>query len=118
MYTLVPNKYREHDPRSLLYHNPSIPIVKYAKLMQEFCFHQGLEIAEKMAHRQDCVLVPYGCVHWQRAKNYGEKRKIKVGRNSFFILRPSELTRTEVKKIEHYIDENGGRYLEENQAFA
>jgi hypothetical protein len=104
-YSLVPNQYKKKDPRSLLYHFPSLPIVKYAKLMQQFSFYQALEVAEDLANRQGYILLPWSCIHWQRAKQYSNDRKIKIGRNSFFMMQPSELTKTEESKLQHYIEE-------------
>lgn len=105
-YSLVPKNFRQKDPRQLLYHNPTtINIIAYAKKMQEFSFYQALEVAEDLAKRQGFILVPYSCFHWQRAKNYGSDRKIKIGRNSYFLMKPHELTKTELKKLKEVIQE-------------
>jgi len=106
-YSLIPDNYRERDPRALVYLYPtSINIVAYAKKMQEFAFYQALEVAESIAHRQGYILLPWVCVHWKRAKNLGNDRKIKVGRNTYFLMKPQELTKSEKEKLEIYILEN------------
>jgi hypothetical protein len=105
-YSLVPKEYRKKDPRSLLYLYPeSINIVAYAKKMQKFAFYQALEVAEDLARRQGYILLPWSCIHWQRAKNFGSDRKIKIGRNSFFLMRANELTKNERLKFITYLDE-------------
>ena len=105
-YSLVPNGFRDKDPRQLLYHNPTtINIIAYAKKMQRFSFLQALEVAEDLAKRQGFILVPYSCFHWQRAKAYGADRKVKIGRNSYFLMKPNELTKNEIKKLKEIIQE-------------
>ncbi|UOQ47230.1 hypothetical protein MUN88_14260 [Gracilibacillus caseinilyticus] len=104
--SVVPNDYKQKDPRMLLYLYPeTLNIVAYARSLQKFSFYQTLEVAEDLAKRQGFILLPYGCIHWQRAKNYGSDRKIKIGRKSFFLMKPNELTNGEKRKLEDYIDE-------------
>lgn len=104
--TLVPREYRKKDPRTLLYYYPtSINVVAYAKKMQKFSFYQTLEVAEELAKKQGYILLPYSCMHWQRAKNYGVDRKIKIGRNTYFLMKPHELTKTEKAKLQRYLEE-------------
>lgn len=104
--SLVPDKYKEKNIRALPYLYPTkLNLVVYAKQMQELAFYQALEVAENLARRQGFMLVPWSCLHWQRAKAYGPDRKIKIGRNSFFLLKPNELTKGEIKKLEQYYTE-------------
>lgn len=106
-YSLVPKDYKEKDPRPLLYLYPnSINIVAYAKKMQEFSFYQALEVAEDLAKRQGFILLPWDCIHWKRAKNYGSDRKIKIGRKSFFLMKTNELTKSETSKLKAYLESN------------
>jgi hypothetical protein len=108
-FSLVPKEYKKKDPRSLLYFHPqSINIVAYAKKMQAFAFYQALEVAEELAKKQGFILLPWSCIHWQRAKSFGYDRKIKIGRNSFFLMKPNELTKSEEIKLEGYIKELHG----------
>lgn len=103
--SLIPSNYKSKDPRPLLYLYPnSINVVAYAKKMQEFSFYQALEVAEDLAKRQGYILLPWECIHWQRARNYGADRKIKIGRKSFFLMKPHELTKTEKIKLKTYLN--------------
>lgn len=105
-FTLVPADYRDKDPRGLLYlYSETLNIVAYAKKMQRFAFYQSLSVAEDLAKRQGYILLPWSCIHWQRAKEFGADRKIKIGRNSFFLMKPDELTKTEEKKLKIYLTE-------------
>jgi hypothetical protein len=107
-FSLIPKGYKNKDPRSLLYLYPnSVNLVAYAKKMQQFSFYQSLEIAEDLAKRQGFILLPWDCIHWQRAKNFGVDRKIKIGRKSFFMMKPQELTKNEHVKLENYLAEMG-----------
>jgi hypothetical protein len=105
-FSLIPKEYRKKDPRCLLFLYPnSINIVAYAKSMQRFAFYQALEVAEDLAKRQGYILLPWSCIHWQRAKSYGVDRKVKIGRKSFFLMKPNELTKSEEIKLEKYLEE-------------
>lgn len=105
-FSLIPKDYKKKDPRSLLYLYPnSVNIVAYAKKMQRFSFYQSLEIAEDLAKRQGYILLPWECLHWQRAKTFGMDRKIKIGRKSFFLMKPKELTKNESLKLGNYLSE-------------
>jgi hypothetical protein len=105
-FTLIPKEYKKKDPRSLLYlYSNSINIVAYAKRMQEFAFYQALEVAEDLARKQGFILLPWSCIHWQRAKHFGTDRKVKIGRNSFFIMKPHELTKSEEMKLVRHLEE-------------
>ncbi len=107
--TLVPSNYKEKDPRTLPYLYPeTINIVAYAKKVQQFSYYQMLEVAEDIARRQGFILLPWSCIHWQRAKNYGADRKIKIGRKSFFMMKEHELTIGEKQKLIQYIEEMNG----------
>ncbi|WP_256816710.1 hypothetical protein [Cytobacillus sp. Bac17] len=104
--SLIPKGYKNKDPRSLLYLYPnSVNIVAYAKKMQQFSFYQSLEIAEDLAKRQGFILLPWECIHWQRAKAFGVDRKVKIGRKSFFLMKVNELTKNERLKLENYLNE-------------
>lgn len=104
-FSLVPKDYRNKDPRTLPYLYPTtLNVVAYAKKMQEFSFYQALEIAEDLAKRQGYILLPWSCIHWQRAKKLGHDRKIKIGRKSFFLLRVEEMTKGEKLKLMSLIE--------------
>lgn len=106
MISVIPKNYKHKDPRPLLYLYPNtINIVSYAKQMQTFAFYQSLEVAEDLARRQGFILLPWSCMHWQRAKEYGVDRKVKIGRKSFFLMKQDELTKSEKIKLQNYLDE-------------
>lgn len=102
--TLIPKDFKKKDPRSLLYFYPTtINFVAYAKKMQEFSFYQSLKVAEDLAKRQGFFLLPWDCIHWERAKKFGPDRKVKIGRNSFFLMKLNELTKNELQKLKLYL---------------
>lgn len=103
--SLVKPNYKDKDPRKLGFLYPSINIVVFSKKVQEFCFYQSLDIAEDLANRNGFILLPYSCMHWERAKSFGVDRKIKIGRKSFFMMKPTELTKKEKIKLEDYLVE-------------
>lgn len=105
-FTLIPPRYKDKDkdPRALLYLYPnSINIVAYAKKMQKFAFYQALEVAEDLAKRQGFILLPYSCIHWERAKKFGTDRRVKIGRKSFFLMKLTELTKNEKDKLQDHL---------------
>ena len=103
-FSLIPKGYKNKDPRPLTFLYPnSINIVAYAKKMQEFSFYQSLEVAQDLAKRQGFILLPWECIHWQRAKAFGVDRKVKIGRKSFFLMKIDELTKTERMKLENHL---------------
>lgn len=105
-YSIIPKDYKLKDPRPLLYLYPeSVNLVAYAKQVQEFSFYQSLKVAEDLANRQGYLLLPFNCMHWERAKDYGPDRKIKIGRRSFFLMKIDELTKTEKRKLNMYLEE-------------
>lgn len=104
-YSIVPERFKESDPRQLLYHYPSLPIVKYAKLMQRYSHLQALDVAEDLSMRQGYVLLPSSCIHWERAKKFGQERRIKIGRKSYYLMRLQEMTDLELVKLKNHIEE-------------
>lgn len=104
--SVVPKNFKDKDPRTLPFLYPkTINIVAYAKSVQTFSFYQTLEVAEDLAKRQGFILLPWSCIHWERAKRFGEQRRVKVGRNTFFMMKIDELTNGEKKKLQLYISD-------------
>lgn len=96
---------RKKDPRTLPYLYPNtINLTSYAKKAQEFYYYQCLEVVEDLMKRQGFILLPYECIHWNRAKVFGPDRKVKIGRKSFFLMRVNELTKSEKKKLGMYLE--------------
>lgn len=105
-FTLIPDKWRDKDPRALLYLYPTqVNIVAYAKKMQQFSFYQALAVAEDLAKRQGFILLPFSCIHWERAKKFGNDRRVKIGRKSFFLMKITELTKKEKEKLQAHLDD-------------
>lgn len=104
-YSLIPpTKYGDKDPQSLLYLNPSMPAQKLVKMYNRYIFFKQLQLAEDMAGKMGFILLPYDCMHWERRQQFRDDRSVKVGRNSFFMMSPNELTRTEQRKLQAYIE--------------
>lgn len=108
-FSLVPNDYKSKDPRILAYLYPDEitksqqNLVKYNKTVAKFIYYNSLKIAEEMAKMFDYLLIPSSCVHWRRAKELGKNRRIKVGRNIFYLMREDELTKKEKQKLIDYV---------------
>src|SRR5690606_5314239 len=86
-----------------MYHFPSMPKVKFAKLMNKYWFYKALEAVEMAANKMGFVLVPFSCMTWRRKKDYAEDRKVIINGRSFFMMRENELTKFEREKLELYI---------------
>ena len=109
-YSLVKPDYQKQDPRQLAYLYPeSITnsmnnFISYNKKLQKFLFNHSLDAATQAANMFGCILVPTNCIHWRRAKDIAQRR-IFVGRNSFYIVRPDEINENEHKRLLQRIDE-------------
>lgn len=103
--SLIPDGYKQKDPRALLYHFPSLPKVKYAKLIDKFYYYKALEAVENAAKKMGYILLPRQCMHWQRKKNYADRKVIILGK-SFYMMKREELTESEEKKLLDFIEEN------------
>ncbi|MBU8905585.1 hypothetical protein [Desertibacillus haloalkaliphilus] len=104
--SLIPDNYKDRDPRNLLYHFPSMPKVKFAKLMNKFYYFKALEAVEEAARKNGFILVPFQCMHWKRKKDYALDRKVKCCGRSFFMMKVSELTSSEKNKLIAFLEEN------------
>lgn len=110
-FSLVPDDYKTNDPRMLAYLYPESIIrsqqsfISYNKKISKFIYYHSLEVAEHMASIMDCILVPASCIHWRRAKQLGAKRRVHVGRNVFYLVKESELTKNEKKKLLDHVNE-------------
>ncbi|MCM3593643.1 hypothetical protein M4D58_23765 [Brevibacillus borstelensis] len=102
--SVVPNR-RIRDPRQLLFHFPSIPVVRYAQMAADFYHDQMLRLAEELAHRQGFLLVPASCLGWRKKQDIAGERQVSVGKRSFYMLRRDELTSKEWDKLQEYLEE-------------
>jgi hypothetical protein len=102
--SIVPER-KIKDPRQLLFHFPSMPVQVYAQLIAEFHSDQMLKMAEQIAHSLGFNLVPYSCLHWKVRRNIAAERKVKIGRCSYFMLKPSEMPQRSLEKFQEYLEE-------------
>lgn len=110
-FSLVPGDYKAKDPRQLAYMFPhSImsseqKFIAYNKKMQTFLFYHSLDVAEHMAKLMDYILLPAACIHWRRAKALGDKRRVQVGKNIFYLVKENELNKNELNKLYEYAEQ-------------
>src|SRR5690625_880847 len=103
--SVVHQKYKDKDPRTIPYLYPeTINIVAYAKNVQAYSLFATLDVAEQIAKRFGHLLVHSKCMHWSRIKKY-VSRRVRVGRRTYYILKPSEMTDLEIQKLKTYVDE-------------
>lgn len=102
--SIVPVR-RVRDPRQLLFHYPSIPVVRYAQMAANFYQDQMLRLAEELAARQGFQLVPRICLSWRKKQEIAAERQVQIGKYSYYMVRPDELSRSEKEKLQAYIDE-------------
>ena len=103
-YSLVKPDYQKHDPRQLAMLYPESitrsmqSFISYNKKLQAFLFNHSLDVATRAANAFGCILVPTSCIHWRRATEFAERR-ILVGRNSFYMLRLTEINDNEYNRL-------------------
>jgi|SRR5690625_122408 len=115
--SIVHKRYKEKDPRTLPFLYPErINIVAYAKRVQIFSFFYTLEVAENLVKKLGFILLPWSCMHWERVKEYGSDRRVKIGRRSFFMMKPSELTKREREKLIEYVEDLNNRSIYDNRS--
>ncbi len=93
------------DPRQLLYHYPSMNAQRYAQLVAEFHHDQMLRMAENIANGLGFLLVPACCLNWKFIAKISAERKVSVGRNAYFMLKRSEMSRRAYEKFIKYVRE-------------
>lgn len=111
-FTIVPESYRDKDPRQFGYHQRNQMLtserafVTYNKYISNFLFYHSLQAAEEVAKCFDRILVPTNCLNWRRAQELAQRR-IYVGRKSFYTMAPTELRLIEKKKLLRYLESEG-----------
>ena len=109
-FTLVPNGYKDKDPRQMAFNfrrtiqDTSNGLIIYNKYVQQFIYYHSLDVAEQFAKMMGFILLPSSCIHWRRAKEISHRR-VQVGRKTFYALNKSELNINEKKKLVNYLDE-------------
>lgn len=110
-FSLIPNDFREKDPRQLAYLYPQRIIssrqkfIAYNKKMQSFCYYHSLDVAEKIAKQLNYILLPASILHWRRKKTLGAERRVQIGRNIFYLVSRTELTDKEAEELVEYAAE-------------
>ncbi|MEE6208997.1 hypothetical protein U3A55_02345 [Salarchaeum sp. III] len=64
-----------------------------------------------MADKLGFMLVPGSCMHYRRKQRFAEDRKVKVGRNVFFMMKDQELTNREKNNLLLFLEDVHGEYL-------
>lgn len=110
-FSLVPKNFRDKDPRSLAKTHPNTirtdnrSFISFVKKWQKFDYYNSLNMFEEYAHSNGFILFPATIMHWRRCEHFGEKRRARVGRKSFYLVREYELTEREKKRLNDYITE-------------
>lgn len=116
-YSIVPPGLKEKDPRPFAYLFPSMirnddqSFIAFIKKTQKHEFYRSVLSLEEYAHANGFILLPASVMHWRRRDGFGQERRIRVGRNSFYFVRENELTKGEKEKLLLYIEEVGRERL-------
>lgn len=102
--SIVPVR-RVSDPRQLLYHYPTMPVIRYAKLAADFYQDQLLRLAEDLAARQGFILVPASCLSWRKKQEIASERQVSIGKHSYYMMRHDEMTQSAQRKLQAYIED-------------
>jgi hypothetical protein len=103
--SIIPNSVYQSDPRQMLYHFPSMSAVKYAKMASTFYHWKMVQTAEELVKIHGQYLIPSSCIHWKRKEDIDLKKKIKIGKHVYYILRLDEMTDKEKEKFYAYLEE-------------
>lgn len=105
MERLVPANKIEKDPRNLPYLFPSMPLTRYAKIINQYINWKLLALAEDIARIEGKRVIPSQCLHWERKKKY-EDKSIRIARRSFYLMDEDELTDLEWEKYRSFCEKN------------
>ena len=99
-FTLLPPNFQKMNPHALVLLYPeTMNIYVYHKKMTKYSFYLQVKLAEDIAKKMGFILLPGKCIHWKRAKAFAENRRVKIGRNTFYMLKINELTKKEHEKL-------------------
>lgn len=110
-YSIVPPGLKEKDPRPFAFLYPNMirnddqSFIAFIKKMQKHEFYRGVLSLEEYAHANGFILLPAPVMHWRRRNGFGQERRARVGRKSFYFVRENELTKGEKEKLLDYIEE-------------
>lgn len=108
-FSIVPPNFKDKDPRGLAKLYPKMirrnnqSFIGFLKEMQAFDFYNSLNMFEEYAHENGFILLPATIIHWRRRNELGSKRRIRVGRNAFYLMREDELNKREKERLADYI---------------
>jgi len=109
--SIVPPGLKEKDPRPFAFLYPNMirnddqSFIAFIKKMQKHEFYRGVLSLEEYAHANGFILLPAPVMHWRRRNGFGQERRARVGRKSFYFVRENELTKGEKEKLLDYIEE-------------
>jgi|GEM_PF-1074688 len=115
--SIVPPDLKEKDPRPFAYLYPNMirnddqSFIAFIKKTQIHEFYRSVLSIEEYAHANGFILLPAPVMHWRRRNGFGQERRIRVGRKSFYFVRENELTEGEKEKLLLYIEEVRGERL-------
>lgn len=92
------------DPTKLLYLYPSMPKIRYAKMVDSYYKAQAILAAEKAAKANNCLLVPARCIHYKRRD---QSRRITIYGRSYYIMPIDDMTDLELAKYKAVCEEQG-----------
>lgn len=87
------------NPYQVLYWNPSLPVVKFAKMAQKFHNARELEILQRCAALAGYVLAPAGALNWRQKQKWKEA-SFRVGREVYYFLAPEQAARLKLGEAE------------------
>lgn len=77
------------NPYRVLYLNPSLPVIKFAKMAEKYHNERDMMMLQKCAQLTGHVLVPSSELNWrQRKKN--QHATFRIGYQVFYLLSPGE----------------------------
>lgn len=115
--SIVPPDLKEKDPRPFAYLYPNMirnddqSFIAFIKKTQKHEFYRSVLSIEEYAHANGFILLPAPVMHWRRRNGFGQGRRIRVGRKSFYFVRENEITEGEKEKLLLYIEEVKGERL-------
>lgn len=108
-FSIVPPDFKEKDPRGLAMlfpnaiRNDNQSFIGFIKKMQVFDFYNSLSMFEEYAHANGFLLLPASIMHWRRRNVLGVERRVRVGRNAFYLVRENEMTEREKDMLLNHI---------------
>ncbi len=80
------------NPYKVLYFNPSIPVVKFSKMVAKFQNYKELKILEKCAELANFTVLPSNKINWYQRKKHKE-RSFRIGTHVYYFI-PNEIAKS------------------------